>query len=158
MDNDPTHNVPSKIKPQNKSKSLCNLFDDDLSNTSFRKPCCRILLSLLGCSIWHWQRQFYNIASETQFLTNTQSEQTLFNQACKQLLYQMFKIEVVQIHFGDVIYGSDGKQMMRSHSLDVNNHECHSLVWQVNVWEKLSTFAGKIIKKERKSIFWAHKF
>ena len=83
------------------------------------------------------------------------SDQTLSNQARVSLL-QLFKIKVLQIFFGDVVYGSDGKQMMRSHSLDVNNHECHSLVWQVNVWENLFTFAGKIIRKEGKSIFCAH--
>ena len=30
--------------------------------------------------------------------------------------------------FAAVIYGADGKQVMRSHSLDVNNHECLSRV------------------------------
>ena len=60
-----------------------------------------------------------------------------------QLLCQMFKIEVVQIYFGDVVYGSDGKQMMRFHSVDVNNHECHSLVRQVNVWKSFSPLPQK---------------
>ena len=64
----------------------------------------------------------------------------------------MFKIELVQVYFGDVIYGRDGKQMMRSHSLDVNNHECHSLVWQRQCLGKAFHLCLKIITKEGKAM------
>ena len=51
--------------------------------------------------------------------------------------------------FAAVIYGADGKQVMRSHSLDVNNHECLSRVDTISMsgkhfhlcWERHNNYS-----------------
>ena len=57
-------------------------------------------------------------------------------------IYSKFKDRCCPSIFAAVIYGADGKQVMRSHSLDVNNHECLSRV-DLNVWKTFPPLLGK---------------